>query len=172
MKSFFKRHLPEPHKIKDHQHLRHFGTLLHDPNIWHLTRRSTSGGVATGLFCAYIPLPIHMIVAAALSILFRVNLPLAVLFTWITNPLTFAPIFIFAYKLGAGILNRPAKHIEFEMSLHWLAEKLVNIWEPLLVGCFILATVSALTGYITIRLIWRLSAVRKWEERRKKYNKN
>ena len=168
MRSFFKRHLPEPHKIRDHQHLRYFGTLLHDPNIWHLTRRSASGGVATGLFCAFIPLPIHMIVAAALSILLRVNLPLAVLFTWITNPLTFAPVFIFAYKLGATILDRPAKHINFEMSFHWFTDKLVIIWEPLLLGCFILATISATLGYVAIRLLWRLGSVRKWEERRKR----
>lgn len=170
MRAFFKRHLPEPHKIKEHQHLRHFGALLHDPNIWHLTRRSSSGGVATGLFCAFIPFPVHMIVAAALSILFRVNLPLAVLFTWVTNPLTFAPVFIFAHKLGAIILDQPTKHIEFQMSFHWFTEKLGQIWEPLLLGCFILATISAITGYIAIRLIWRLTSVRKWEERRKRQN--
>lgn len=170
MRSFFKRYLPEPHKFREHQHLRHFGSLLHDPNIWHLTRHSSSGGVATGLFCAFIPFPIHMIVAAALSILFRVNMPLAVLFTWVTNPLTFAPIFIFAYKLGAFLLNRPAQDIQFQMSFHWLTERLAVILEPLLLGCFILGTLSAVAGYFSIRLIWRLTSVRKWEERRKRMN--
>lgn len=168
MRSFLKKYLPEHAHFREHRYLRHFGELLHDPNIWHLTRRSSAGGVATGLFCAFIPLPIHMIVAAALSILFRVNLPLAVLFTWITNPLTFAPLFIFAYELGAVILARPPRQLDVDFSLQWLTEKLVLIWEPLLLGCFILATLSALTGYIIIRLLWRLSAVRKWEERRRR----
>ena len=166
MRSFFKRHLPERHKVQEHKILRYFGTLLHDPNIWHLTRRSSAGGVATGLFCSFIPLPIHMVVAAALSILFRVNLPLAVLFTWVSNPLTFAPIFIFAYELGAKILSRPARHLDFDFSFHWLAQKLIIIWQPLLLGCFILATLSAVSGYFAVRLLWRLSSVRKWEERK------
>jgi uncharacterized protein len=166
MRSFFKRHLPERHKVQEHKYLRYFGSLLHDPNLWHLTRHSSAGGVATGLFCAFIPLPIHMIVAAALSIILRVNLPLAVLFTWITNPLTFAPIFIFAYELGSKILNRPARQLNIDFSFHWLTEKLVILWEPLLLGCLILATLSALTGYSAVRLLWRLSLVRKWEERK------
>ena len=166
MRSFFKRYIPEQHIIREHHILRYFGKLLHDPNVWHLTRRSTAGGVATGLFCAYIPLPIHMVVAASLSILFRVNLPLAVLCTWITNPFTFAPIFIFAYELGAKILNRPTRELHIEFTLHWLTERLVVIWEPLLLGCLILAIISSLAGYFSIRLLWRISAVRKWEERK------
>ena len=166
MRSFLKRYMPERQKVQEHKILRYFGSLLHDPNIWHLTRRSSAGGVATGLFCSFIPLPVHMIVASALSILFRVNLPLAVLFTWVTNPLTIAPIFIFAYELGTKILNRPPRHINFDLSFHWLAQKLIIIWEPLLLGCFILATLSALTGYLAVRLLWRLSSIRKWEERK------
>jgi len=166
LRSFFKRYLPEHHKIREHQYIRHFGSLLHDPNIWHLTRRSSAGGVAAGLFCAFIPLPIHMIVAAAVAILFRVNLPLAVIFTWVTNPLTFAPMFVFAYQLGTKILGVPEHQVELEPVFN----KLIHIWEPLLLGCFILATVSAITGYVAVRLLWRLSLVRKWEERRKRKN--
>ena len=168
LRSFFKRYLPEHHKIREHQYIRQFGSLLHDPNIWHLTRRSSAGGVAAGLFCAFIPLPIHMIVAAAVAILFRVNLPLAVIFTWVTNPLTFAPIFIFAYKLGTRILDVPERQVEFEPVLH----KLIHIWEPLFLGSFILASISALIGYVAVRMLWRLTAVRKWEERRKRNIKN
>lgn len=168
MRSFLKKYLPGHARFREHRHLRHFGELLHDPNLWHLTRRSSAGGVATGLFCAFIPLPVHMIVAAALSIVFRVNLPLAVLFTWVTNPVTFAPIFIFAHKLGAFILDRPPRQVQVEFSLYWITEKLVIIWEPLLLGCLVLASLSSLTGYIVIRLLWRLTAVRKWEDRRKR----
>lgn len=171
-KTILKRYLPEPHHIRNHQHLRHFGDLLHDPNLWHLNRWSSAGGVATGLFCAFIPLPIHMFVAAALAILLRVNLPLAVIFTWITNPLTFAPIFIFAYKFGAVLLRLPAQDIAFELSFAWIEEKFIHIWEPLLLGCLILGTASAVTGYIGIRLLWRWVLVRKWEERKRKHSES
>ena len=166
LRPFLKRFLPEPHKVKEHKHLRFFGTLLHDPDLWHLTRHSSAGGVATGLFCAFIPVPIHMIVAAAVAILLRVNLPLAVIFTWLTNPLTFAPIFIFAYKTGSSLLNKPVRQVSFELSFQWASETLIHIWKPLLLGCLILGSLSAIIGYISVKLLWRLSLVRMWENRR------
>jgi hypothetical protein len=166
LRSFFKRLLPEPHRIRDHRQLRHFGSLLHDPNIWHLNRRSAAGGIATGLFCAFIPLPVHMIVAAAVAILFRVNLPLAVVLTWITNPLTFAPIFYFAYQLGSRLLHEPVRNIAFAFSIHWLQEVFVHIWQPLLLGCIILAVLSSLTGYFATILLWRILLLRQWSGRK------
>ncbi len=166
LRSTLKRYLPERHKIQEHKHLQFFGTLLHDPNLWHLTRHSSAGGVAVGLFCAFIPIPIHMFIAVAVSILFRVNLPLAVIFTWITNPITFGPIFIFAYKTGTVLLNEPVQQVSIELSFQWVSETLIHIWEPLLLGCFILGSVSAIAGYISIRLLWRLLLVRKWGNRR------
>jgi len=162
LKSFFKRFMPEHHKIREHEHIRLFGSLLHDPNIWHLSRRSSAGGVAIGLFCAFIPLPVQTISSAALAILFRVNLPLSVLFTLVSNPVTLAPMFIFAYRLGTRILDVPERQVEFEPVMH----KLIHIWEPLFLGSFILASISALVGYVVVRMLWRLTAVRKWEERR------
>jgi len=171
LRSFFKRILPEPHRIRDHKHLRWFGNLLQDPNLWHLNRRSAAGGIATGLFCAFIPLPIHMIVAAAVSILLRVNLPLAVILTWITNPFTFAPIFLSAYTVGSMVLQEPMRKIAFDFSLQWLQEIFVLIWQPLLVGCLILAVLSSLTGYFVTSLLWRILLIRKWEGRKTRRSK-
>ena len=100
LKKFFKRILPEVHQIREHKHLQIFGDILHDPHIFHLTRRSVAGGVATGLFVCFLPMPGHMILAALVAIKLRVNLPLAVILVWITNPVTMPPIFYLAYKLG------------------------------------------------------------------------
>jgi len=158
--------------IQNHRHLRFFGTLLHDPNLWHLTRHSSAGGVAVGLFCAFIPVPIHMLIAAAVSILFRVNLPLSVIFTWFTNPITFGPIFVFAYTVGTVLLNEPVQHVSIELSFQWATEQLIHIWEPLLLGCFILGSLSAIAGYTTVRLLWRLSVVRMWDKRRLRRTEN
>ena len=166
LRSFLKRLLPEPHRIREHKHLRHFGSLLQDPNIWHVNRRSAAGGIATGLFCAFIPLPVHMIVAATLAILFRVNLPMAVVVTWITNPFTFAPIFLFAYKVGSWLLQEPVRKIAFTLSIQWLQEIFVQIWQPLLLGCVVLAVLSSLTGYFVVSLLWRILLVKKWTDRK------
>lgn len=171
LRSIFKRYLPKQHEIADHHYFRHFGSALKNPNLWHLTRRSSAGGVATGLFCAFIPIPVQMLIAALLAILFRVNLPLAVIFAWVTNPVTFAPIFIFSYKLGTWLLDEPVRQVAFELTLEWFTDKLIHIWEPLLLGSMILGSLSALAGYIAIRLIWRMALVRKWDERRRRRQK-
>ena len=166
LRTILKRYLPERHTFQDHRNLRFFGRLLHDPDIWHITRRSTAGGVAVGLFCAFIPVPIQMVIAAGVAILLRVNLALAVIFAWLSNPITIAPMFIFAYKIGTWLLNVPTQQVMFDFSLQWFTDTFIFIWKPLLLGCFILGSLSAATGYIAFNLLWRLALVRKWEARR------
>ncbi|OGT35890.1 MAG: hypothetical protein A2W28_08155 [Gammaproteobacteria bacterium RBG_16_51_14] len=171
MKNFFKRYLPARHEIQKHPHMRLFGDHLHDPDIWHLTRRSVAGGIATGLFCAFIPLPVHIIAAAIIAIVLRVNLPLAIVFTLVSNPITFAPLYILAYKIGAGILNitehkAVLDNIASEFSIRWFTNTLALIWEPLLLGCFLLGSISAILGYVLVRLLWRLTSLHKWGKRR------
>ena len=168
MKKFFKRSLPHVSDIKSHPKLQFFGELLHDPNLWHLNRRSLAGGTAVGLFIAFVPIPMQMLLAATLAIWFRVNLPLSVSLVWVTNPITIPPMFYFAYKLGAVLLCIPAQQLEFRLSQEWLLNSLGNFWQPLLLGCFILGTLSALAGYLVINLLWRLQVSRLWQSRREK----
>ena len=96
-KRFLKRYMPKEHDIRNHKHMRYFGKLLHDPNIWHLNRRSVAGAFSVGLFMAMVPVPFQMILAAAAAIPCRVNLPISVGLVWITNPLTMPAIFYFCY---------------------------------------------------------------------------
>jgi len=177
LKNFFKRYLPAKHKIQQHPHIHLFGDRLHDPDIWHLTRRSAAGGTAAGLFCAFIPFPVQTITSAALAIIFRVNLPLAVVFSLVTNPITIPPLFILAYKTGVVILNITEQQvvfekINFEFSIHWFNSALTTVWEPLLLGCLVLGSISATIGYGLIRLLWRFILLHKWGKRRTAINKN
>ena len=168
-KKFIKRWMPDHEKIRSHPHLNKvFGTLLHDPNLLHLNRRSVSGAFFVGLFMAFVPLPTQMVFAAAIAILVRVNLPISVGLVWLTNPVTMPPIFYFAYKIGAWTLNTPISENSFELSWEWLATELSAIWEPFLLGCFICGVVSGLLGAAGIRLIWRLHVIRQWEARKKR----
>ncbi len=167
MKNLFKRYLPHKEHIQKHGGMHLFSDYLHDPNIWHVHRRSSAGGAAIGIFCAFIPFPIQTISSAALAILFRMNLPIAVVFSLFSNPVTIPPIFFFAYQIGAKLLGLQEKQVVFAFSWDWVSNTLVHIWEPLLLGCFILGTISSILTYFIIRLIWRISAVAKWEKRRK-----
>lgn len=166
LRDLLKRYLPEQHRFREHRHIRLFGGLLHDHGIWRLTRRSVSGGVAIGLFCAMLPIFGQMPIAAALAIYFRVNLPIAITFTWASNPLTFPALFYIIYRIGAGLLDMPVHYMQFQLSYEWFSSVLHQIWLPVLVGSLILGVLAAATGYYTINILWRILLLRKRDERR------
>ncbi|MCG6897336.1 MAG: DUF2062 domain-containing protein [Thiocapsa sp.] len=167
MKRWLKRILPAPGVILANRQLGVFGKLLHDPNLWHLNRHSVSGAVAVGLFVAFLPPLGQSLVAAGAAIFFRVNLPIAVLTTWVSNPVTIPPMFYFAYSLGCwlvGIEPRGFK-LDFWMDWHnWLAV----MW-PLALGSLVCAAVSATLGYLMIQMLWRWRLTRLIRARQARY---
>lgn len=166
-KQLIKRITPDREVIRKLRHLQIFGDLLHDPNLWHINRRSSAGAFAVGLFMAFVPIPFQMVLAAGAAILFRVNLPLSVVLVWITNPLTIPPMFFFAYLVGTWVVGVPTSAENFNFSLEWFQSGgLSGIWQPFLLGCLICGLTSSVIGYSTIRGLWRLHAVRQWERRR------
>ena len=154
--------------IRSHRHMQLFGKLLHNPNLWHLNKRSVSGAFATGLFWAMIPMPMQMLAAAATAILFRVNLPVSVGLVWITNPVTMPPIFYFNYMVGSIFFPGCSLHMEdFQMSAEWLSHSIEEIWQPLFLGSFIVGIILAITGYAGMRLFWRLHVIHRYKKRQK-----
>jgi uncharacterized protein (DUF2062 family) len=167
IREIFRRNIPQPKHLHASESLRLFGQRLHDPDLWHLNRRSAAGGLALGLFLAWIPIPGQLVLGALGAISLRVNLALTVVGVCLTNPLTMAPAFLFAYKLGAALLQHAATHpVEFQFSWKWFSASLLQIWEPLVLGCLIMGTLSAAVGYFAVRLLWRLHLIRRWKQRR------
>jgi hypothetical protein len=164
-RELLKKYLPDPNQIKEHKYLSLLGSRLHDPNLWHLHRRSASLACFVGLFCAFIPVPMQMVVAAFIAILLRCNLPISMTLVWITNPLTIPPMLFVAYQIGAWILNYPPLS-SFEFSMEWIQTEIANIWVPLLAGALVCGLTSGTLGYLLIRLLWRWHVVRRWEQRR------
>lgn len=167
-KKIIKRFMPDYRKIRDNNSLKIFGTLLHDPNLFHLNRRSVSTAFAIGLFMAFVPMPFQMIPATACAIIFRANLIISVALVWISNPVTIPPIFYFCYLVGTWILQIPASPFEFEASMEWLMHELGYVWQPFLLGCFVVSSISSIAGYTAIRLFWRWHVITEWEERKQK----
>lgn len=165
-KKLFKKYLPNIKTIKEHKHLKIFGKLLHDPNLWHLNRYSVSTAFSVGLFFAFVPVPFQMVLAAAMAILVRSNLPISAALVWITNPLTMVPMFYSCFKLGAFILGQEPRGFQFELSFEWLFGGLLHIWQPFLLGCFIAGSISALVGNFIVRLLWRYSVTKDWRARK------
>lgn len=175
MRNFFRRFLPQREAIRRHRILRPFAAWLQHPGLWHLHRRSVAGGVAVGLFCGLIPGPLQMLSAALLAIALRVNLPLAVVVTTYTNPLTIVPLYFLAFELGRGVLGvsngMPPPSLP---ELHWgnlgseLWGWLEALGQPLLVGLPLLAFSFAIGGYLLVRVSWRIAVILRWRARKKR----
>lgn len=164
-RNFFRRYLPDAAWLNRQRSLRYaLGGVIHDPNLWHLNRRSISGGIAIGVFVAWIPLPVQMVTAALIALMLRVNLPLAVLLTWISNPLTMPPMYWSGYRLGVRLLGERAQ-VGFEPSLRWFIAEFYRIWEPLMLGSLVLGVLSAGLAYGVMRLLWRLAVIRHHRQR-------
>lgn len=146
--------------------MRPFRLLLEHPVYWSLNRRSVTRAVALGLFLAFVPLPIHMLLAALLALALRLNVPAAVVGTLVTNPLTIVPLYLFAYWVGCGLLGVTPEPMKFELSWQWLSRELLPIWKPFLLGCLVTGTATAITGYIMLGGIWHLGLVLKYHERK------
>jgi len=157
-----KRYLPKASDVKKHPQLQIFGSRLRDPNLWHLNRYSVAGAAAWGFFVAFLPVPFQMLIAALGALLFRVNLPLSVAMVWISNPVTWVPLYLPAYKLGAIILgNSPSP--PGKINLEWL----LNHFGPLLLGCVIIGLLGAALSWLAVMGLWRRHVKKKWAERRR-----
>jgi len=163
---YLKQLLPSQRKIRSEGTVRLFRGVLNNPNLWHLNRHSVALAVAVGLFAAFIPVPVQMILAAAGAIVFGCNLPVSVVVVWVSNPITMAPLLFAAYKFGIWLIGGSPKSIQFEMSVDWMLTKLVDVWQPLLLGCFSLGLATALVGYISVHVIWRIHVIYSWKGRR------
>ena len=166
-RKFFKRHIPDADQLHKHCSFTSvLGDRIHQPSLWHLNRRSVAKAFAIGLFCTWLPMPFQTVLAAFLAIVFCANLPLSVVLVFISNPLTMPAMLYFAYRVGAYIMSLAPEPMNFSLSVEWLSNLIGNSWQPLMLGSIIMGILSALLGYIVIRVLWRLHIVQRWQNRR------
>lgn len=175
MRRQLRKFLPHHDAIRGNRWLAPFQNSLLHPRLWHINRRSAAGAVAAGLFCGLIPGPFQMLGAAVCAVLFRVNLPLALLATWYTNPFTIVPLYIAAFAVGQWAL--PGENQPFVAPpepgdagwlawLHSLSDWMLDLGTPLALGLLLLAAGLAVAGYAAVRLGWRIYLIRAWHRRR------
>lgn len=173
-RKFIRKYLPSHDQVRKHRALRWLGPALHSPNLWHLNRRSVARGVAVGLFTGLFPPPFQMISAAVASVALRVNLPVAVVATLYTNPLTMAPIYFFGYQIGVMVTgergNANFASLDFqELSLPglWQAVRdfIASASEVFLLGVLLEGILFAVIGYFLVDLIWRAHVIYRWRKR-------
>jgi uncharacterized protein (DUF2062 family) len=153
--------MTERDKILASRWLRPFAHLFSHPSLWHLNRRSVPRALAIGLFAAFI-LPVgQFVLAALLAVGIRANVPLAAAATLVSNPLTFPPIYIGAYKVGSAVLGSGP----IDAVANDLGSKLLNVSGPTALGLLIFALAGAALGFLLGTLWWRLKLVRRWKGR-------
>ena len=157
----FKKYLPSSERVRQTRSLGVFATLLGEPGLWHLNRRSLSVAVFVGVFCALLPMPFQMLPALLLAVWLKCNLPLTIVIVWTTNPFTYVPVFYFTYRVGARLLDMPVAPPD-AVSFAWLLEQMLPLW----VGSLACGVTFGLLGMLATRLLWRLAVVRRWEQRR------
>lgn len=161
----FQRYLPGPASLRTHSSLRFLGPLLDRHSLWQLNRRSTARAMGVGLFAALMPLPLQMLLAAALALPARANLPLAVSLVWLTNPLTMPPVFYCTYKVGAWLLGVPPRQFPGGLSWAWITQEMAALWQPFLVGSVVSGVVLGGVGYFATLALWRWQVSRQWARR-------
>ena len=177
-RKFFRKVMPDVDKVREVKALSMFGDTLFHPALWHLNRRSAAGGVAVGMFCGLIPGPLQMLSAAVVCVLLRVNLPLALVTTLYTNPITIVPLYLLAYEIGGFTLGargcsnpRPLPEWEWTHmigSMRAMGSWMMSLGAPLALGLVLLGSMLAVLGYLTVRGLWSVYLRRAWRARRRR----
>ncbi len=172
--------MPDPHALRENPWLRIFVPLFDDPNLLHFNRRSIAAGVFCGVFAAFIPLPVQMFAAIVMAVLFRGNLAVAVGFTWVSNPLTYIPIYYFCYLVGEFIMGSPTDAAGNEITINIkalisdmfageftdLMGFFITSGAQLLLGCFLIGLLASAISYLLVGYLWRVHVLKSWKVRR------
>lgn len=154
-----RKYLPTAEEMQRSAAMRLLGRWLGAHDLWHMTRRSLRVAVGIGTFCAFIPLPAQMPLAAIGAIVFRCNLPLAVAMPWITNPVTLVPALYITYMVGTLVLGVEPGAIEYTSA--FVAEQ----YRILFVGSVVVGAVLGLALAMTLDIAWRMFVARRWRRR-------
>ncbi len=178
MKRFLRDNLPKPESITGNKYLRFLTPWLGHPRLWHMHRRGVALGIAIGLVTGLIPGPVQMLAALLIAVPLRANILAAMFATWYTNPLTFVPLYLLAYQIGALVTGEHGNMLpppEFNWTLsdiwnvlpqlfHWF----ISLGDTLLIGLAIQATISAILGYFGTLIIWRCAISKMWKNRQRR----
>jgi len=106
-------------------------------------------------------MPFEMIAALFIAAMIGANVPFAIACVWLSNPLTWIPLYTPCYLLGArivGVEPIPLSEITIlELGWHYVA-----LW----LGCLIVGTTISLTTHLVLNLVWRSQIKKRWQKRR------
>ena len=181
IRRWIRRHIPSADGLQKKWWAKPFAHILSHPSLWSLNRRSVSGGVAVGLFCGLIPGPLQMLGSTIAAMVFKINLPVALVVTIYTNPLTIVPLYLVALNLGEWIVGHnggapPPNLPMWDWHALWvstidLSHWMVDMGSTLFIGLIALASILAVSGYTITRLSYAIALRWVWFRRKKSITK-
>ncbi len=111
--------------------------------------RAIARGVAAGAFAGSFPLlGMQTILGVAIASVTRGNKVVAAASTWISNPLTYVPLFALNFHIGRRLLRLPKMDLPSSAvgTEEWMAMGM-EVVSALLLGSFIVGIVFSILGY-------------------------
>lgn len=105
-------------------------------------------GIALGVFMAMMPVPLQTIPAVMAAVLLRGNIPIAAVSVWISNPLTWVPLYYFNYRVGAYVTGRSPE----AFNIADVGNILLELW----LGSLLMGALVGTLTYLVTRLVKRL----------------
>ncbi|WP_415397748.1 DUF2062 domain-containing protein [Sulfurimonas sp. CS5] len=135
------------------------------PEYLSTNRKMVSKAILIGLFIAFIPMPMQMLLVLAMLPFFKFNVPIALAMCWFSNPFTMPPMYYMEYMTGAYFLG--SEPLNVEMTLEWFSKNIDNIFIDLYTGALFYSVVGSLSGYWLVNYFWKGSV-----DRDKKLHRN
>ncbi|MDT8389459.1 MAG: DUF2062 domain-containing protein [Lentisphaeria bacterium] len=131
------------------------GERIFHSHLWAVNTSAVAGGLSLGLFVAFTPtIPFQMLLCTFGALLFRVNLPIALIACWVTNPLTAFPIYMAGRRLGKLIFDHtPVLLAALDMfRLEGRGRKIIEESTYVWTGCLVFSLTASLVGNALTRL--------------------
>ncbi|MGF1493445.1 MAG: DUF2062 domain-containing protein [Microcoleaceae cyanobacterium] len=140
--------------------------------IWRLSQTQGSPeylarGLALGVFAGCFPFfGLQILMGVTLAIIFRGHRLLAAAGTWVSNPFTYVPIYLFNYQVGRQLIQTQAKinpkslDLDNLRSTQDILDMGLDVASSLIFGCLVVGMISALLAYF---MSWIL--IHQWRRR-------
>jgi uncharacterized protein (DUF2062 family) len=148
------KHIPRRKHLKGGRLHRLFGERLFAPELWRPSRQAMAGGLALGLFIGFTPtMGVQVVLSGIAAVILRVNIPITLAGSLVTNPLTAAIIYPLQYQLGVWMVGLPQASDLQEYS--GALRTFMRHAKPLWVGSLVTGGVAALLGYGLVSMLWQ-----------------
>ena len=104
-RQLFVKFRPVAEKLRGSWYFRALGPRVTDPRLWGVNRRAITTAFGAAIAICFIPLPAHLIIGLVAAMIWHLNVPTVVGTLLVFNPFTAVPVYFFAYRVGALLLQ-------------------------------------------------------------------